>query len=82
MRHAANVFSDRGEAPRYNTADATLWMFQALDDYLAAKRDPDLVSEMCPILMDIIHAHSEGTRHGIRVIPADGLLHTGEPGRS
>jgi predicted glycogen debranching enzyme len=75
-----NVFSDRGEAPQYNTADATLWMFHALDDYWAAKRDPDLVSELFPILMTIIHAHSEGTRHGIRVDPADGLLHAGEPG--
>jgi predicted glycogen debranching enzyme len=75
-----NVFPDRSEAPQYNTADATLWMFQALDDYWAAKRDPDLVSEVFPILMTIIHAHSEGTRHGIRVDPADGLLHAGEPG--
>jgi predicted glycogen debranching enzyme len=75
-----NVFPDRGEAPQYNTADATLWMFQALDDYCSAKRDPDLVNEMFPILMTVIHAHSQGTRHGIRVDPADGLLHAGEPG--
>ena len=75
-----NVFPDQGEAPRYNTADATLWMFHALDDYLEAKHDPDLVSELFPALMTIIHAHSEGTRHGIRVDPADGLLHAGEPG--
>jgi predicted glycogen debranching enzyme len=75
-----NVFPDRGEAPQYNTADATLWMFQALDAYLEAKHDPDLVSELFPVLMTIIHAHSEGTRHGIRVDPADGLLHAGEPG--
>jgi glycogen debranching enzyme len=75
-----NVFPDRGEAPQYNTADATLWMFHALDDYWAATRDPALVSEMFPILMTIIHAHAEGTRHGIRMDPADGLLHAGEPG--
>jgi predicted glycogen debranching enzyme len=75
-----NVFPDRGEAPQYNTADATLWMFQALDAYWEAKHDPDLVSELFPVLMTIIHAHSEGTRHGIRVDPADGLLHAGEPG--
>ena len=75
-----NVFPDRGEAPQYNTADATLWMFQALDVCLQAKHDPDLVSELFPVLMTIIHAHAEGTRHGIRVDPADGLLHAGEPG--
>jgi glycogen debranching enzyme len=75
-----NTFPDSGEAPQYNTADATLWMFQALDDYLQAKRDPDLVRELFPILMTVIHAHAEGTRFGIHVDPADGLLHAGEPG--
>ncbi len=43
-----NCFPDGGEAPQYNTADATLWMFHALDDYLRAKRDPDLVRELFP----------------------------------
>ena len=75
-----NCFPDGGEAPQYNTADATLWMFQALDDYLQAKRDPDLVRELFPTLMTIIHAHADGTRYGIRVDPADGLLRAGEPG--
>ena len=75
-----NCFSDGGEAPRYNTADATLWMFQALDDYLQAKRDPDLGHELFATLMSIVHAHSDGTRYGIGVDPADGLLRAGEPG--
>jgi predicted glycogen debranching enzyme len=75
-----NCFPDGGEAPQYNTADATLWMFQALDDYLRAKRDSDLIRELFPTLMTVIHAHSEGTRYGIRVDPADGLLRAGEPG--
>jgi glycogen debranching enzyme len=75
-----NCFPDGGEVPQYNTADATLWMFHALDDYLQAKRDPDLVQELFPILMSIIHAHADGTRYAIRVDPADGLLRAGEPG--
>ncbi len=75
-----NCFPDGGEAPQYNTADAALWMFQALDDYLLAKRDPDLVQELFPALMSIIRAHAEGTRYGIHMDPADGLLHAGEPG--
>lgn len=75
-----NCFPDGGEAPQYNTADAALWMFQALDDYLQARRDPDLVHELFPTLMSIIHAHADGTRYGIRVDPADGLLRAGEPG--
>jgi predicted glycogen debranching enzyme len=75
-----NTFPDMGEAPRYNTADATLWMFHALDDYLEATRDATLARELFPILMNIIHAHVEGTRYGIAVDPADGLLRAGEAG--
>ncbi|MGB6306841.1 MAG: amylo-alpha-1,6-glucosidase [Steroidobacteraceae bacterium] len=75
-----NCFPDSGEAPQYNTADATLWMFHALDEHLQAKRDPDLVRELFPILMSIVHAHAEGTRYGIGVDPADGLLRAGAPG--
>jgi predicted glycogen debranching enzyme len=75
-----NCFPDSGAAPQYNTADATLWMFHALDDFLQANRDPDLTRELLPTLMSIIHAHADGTRFGIRVDPADGLLRAGEPG--
>jgi predicted glycogen debranching enzyme len=75
-----NCFPDAGEAPQYNTADAALWMFQALDDYSQASRDPDLARELFPILMTVIHAHADGTRYGIHVDPADGLLRAGEPG--
>jgi predicted glycogen debranching enzyme len=75
-----NCFPDGGEAPQYNTADATLWMFQALDDCLQARPDPTLARDMFPILMNVVRAHAEGTRYGIRVDPADGLLHAGEPG--
>jgi predicted glycogen debranching enzyme len=75
-----NRFPDGPEKPEYNTADATLWMFHALDDYLAARPDLELQKELFPILMTIIRAHQAGTRFGIRVDPADGLLRSGEPG--
>ncbi len=75
-----NCFPDRGAAPEYNSADAALWLFHALEDYLAAHRDPELVRELYPTLMAIIHAHLEGTRFGIQVDPSDGLLRAGEPG--
>jgi predicted glycogen debranching enzyme len=75
-----NCFPDGGEPPQYNTADATLWMFHAFDDYLHANPDPDLVRELFPVLMTIIHAHADGTRYGIRADPADGLLRAGERG--
>ena len=75
-----NRFPDVGGAPEYNTADATLWMFHALDDYLLATQDLVLLREIFPTLMKIIQAHADGTRYGIGVDPADGLLRAGEPG--
>ena len=75
-----NRFPDAGEHLEYNTADATLWMFQTVSDYLDAERDPDMLREIFPVLADIIHAHVEGTRYGIGVDPADGLLHAGQAG--
>lgn len=75
-----NRFPDSGEAPEYNTVDATLWMFHALDDYLQARRDPELLAELFPILVGIIHAHVHGTRYGIHLDSKDGLLFAGEGG--
>jgi predicted glycogen debranching enzyme len=73
-----NRFPDGGEAPEYDTADATLWMFHALDDYLNAHPDPPLLHALFPKLMTVIRAHVDGTRHGIHMDGADGLLHVGD----
>lgn len=77
-----NRFSDgAGDAPpEYNTADATLWMFHALDEHLQAKRDTELAQDLLPTLISIIRAHVAGTRFGIKVDPKDGLLRAGEAG--
>jgi predicted glycogen debranching enzyme len=76
-----NRFPDGpGDKPEYNTADATLWMFHAVDDLVHAKRDPDFVQQLLPTLISIIHAHADGTRFGIHVDPSDGLLCAGEEG--
>ena len=75
-----NCFTDSGEPPAYNTADATLWMFHALDDYLLAHGDAALEKKMLPILMQVVRAHADGTRYGIGVDPADGLLRAGQAG--
>ena len=75
-----NRCPDGGEAAEYNPADATLWMFHALDDYLQASGDPDLGRELFPTLMGILHAHADGTRFGIRVDAGDGLLQAGQIG--
>jgi len=75
-----NRFPDAGGAPEYNTADAALWMFQAVSGYLEATRDPDLLRDLFPTLAAIIHAHADGTRYGIHADSGDGLLRAGEQG--
>ncbi len=75
-----NCFPNSGEAPEYNTVDATLWWFHALDRYHLACDDDDLVGEQFPLLADVINWHIKGTRHGIHLDPEDGLLAAGEPG--
>jgi predicted glycogen debranching enzyme len=75
-----NRFPDSGEAPEYNTIDATLWMFHALDRYLTTTGDWSLLNELFLTLSGIIDRHVEGTIYGIGVDPADGLLRGGTPG--
>jgi len=74
-----NRFPDSGDAPDYNTVDATLWYFVALHHYLDASGDLDLARELFPALTEIIEAHTKGTRFGIKV-DADGLLQAGDLG--
>jgi predicted glycogen debranching enzyme len=75
-----NRFPDAGEAPEYNTVDATLWYFEAVREYFAATRDGKLVRDLFPILAEIVDHHVRGTRYHIHVDPRDGLLYAGEPG--
>ncbi|HKF37565.1 MAG TPA: glycogen debranching enzyme N-terminal domain-containing protein, partial [Ktedonobacteraceae bacterium] len=75
-----NRFPDGGEAPEYNTIDATLWMFHALDQYLKASGDWSLLNELFLTLSSILDRHVEGTIYGIGVDPSDGLLRGGTPG--
>lgn len=75
-----NRFPDRGHTPEYNTADAALWYFEAVRQYYARTGDRRLLRELFSVLADIIDWHARGTRYGIRVDPADGLLRAGEEG--
>ena len=87
-----NRFPDAGEAPEYNTVDATLWYFNAVHqfDRHLAERENDgkgpveaasrrLVADLYPILVEIIAWHQRGTRYGIQVDERDGLLRAGQP---
>ncbi len=75
-----NRFPDQGEAPEYNTVDATLWYFEAIRAYHAATGDDGLLRDLFPVLEDIVAWHRRGTRYQIHVDPVDGLLYAGEPG--
>ncbi|MCE7989903.1 MAG: glycogen debranching protein [Caldilinea sp. CFX5] len=75
-----NRFPDAGETPEYNTADATLWYFEAIRAYHTATGDDALLRDLFPVLQGIIDWHVQGTRYQIHVDPSDGLLYAGEPG--
>ena len=77
-----NRFPDRtDESPEYNTVDATLWLFQAVFAYLKAGGSISFVrDEFLPLGKEILRWHRDGTHHGIRVDPRDGLLTQGEAG--
>lgn len=75
-----NRFPDSGEQPEYNTVDATLWYFHAIERYVAVSGDVSLVHALWPQLQDIITWHLQGTRYGIGCDPTDGLLRAGVPG--
>jgi predicted glycogen debranching enzyme len=75
-----NVFPDAGQTPEYNTADATLWYFEAVRQYVASTNDLEFLQEIYPVLTDIVDWHLRGTRYQIHADPNDGLLYAGEPG--
>jgi predicted glycogen debranching enzyme len=63
----------------YNTVDATLWFLHAVARHVTRTGDTDLADELLPALHAVVEAHVAGTRYGIRVDPADGLLTQGGP---
>lgn len=75
-----NMFPDEGSAPLYNTADASMWYFYAVDKYLSytgADTDYAFVREtIYPKLKEIIHAYEHGTDFSI-YMEEDGLIHAG-----
>ncbi len=75
-----NVFPGAGATPDYNTADASLWFIEAWRAYVEATGDVAALRRAFPVLADIVDWHTKGTRYGIAVDPADGLLRAGEPG--
>jgi len=75
-----NRFPDYGEAPEYNTVDATLWFFHAIYQYYKYTTDKEFIKKLIPILDDIIAWHYKGTRYNIHVDQEYQLLYAGEHG--
>jgi predicted glycogen debranching enzyme len=75
-----NVLPTRGEAPRYNTVDASLWYVEAVRAYAEATGDDDGLAVLYEPCAAIVAAYRAGTRYAIHLDPADGLIAAGEPG--
>ena len=80
-----NRFPDHGEAPEFNSVDASLWYVVAVHELLqvAANRPSLLTADQRRILesavLEIVGGYASGTRFGIRM-DTDGLLSAGVPG--
>lgn len=72
-----NRFPDQGEAPEYNTFDATLWLFVVLYEYHEKFEDVIFLEEVFPKLTEVLDFHTNGTRYNIHATP-EGLLFGGE----
>jgi predicted glycogen debranching enzyme len=75
-----NRFPDAGKTPEYNTVDATLWYFEAVRAYYEATGDKRLLTDLVPVLENIIKWHTRGTRYNIAMDRTDGLISAGQAG--
>jgi predicted glycogen debranching enzyme len=80
-----NRFVEQGDAPEFNSVDASLWFVVAVDALRRAAEaaggelpPKDLITLQAAV-ESILIGHVRGTRHGIH-LDADGLLAAGEPG--
>jgi predicted glycogen debranching enzyme len=75
-----NLFPEGKSDGLYHTVDATLWFFHAIHRYLQHTADRSILRHVLPKLLGIVECHLRGTRFGIHVDPADGLLAEGAEG--
>lgn len=75
-----NRFPDYGDAPEYNSVDASLWFAVAVHDYLATGHaDDDARARLQHAVDAILTGYTNGTRFGIGAAE-DGLLSAGVAG--
>jgi len=80
-----NRFPDHGEAPEFNSVDASLWYVVAVGELLrcaddAGWLDPSRRQTLIAAVDAIVKGYAGGTRFGIRM-DDDGLLAAGERGQ-
>ena len=75
-----NRFPEADKPAEYNSVDAALWLFVALNEYLRRTGDESMRKELYPALKESMAWHIRGTRYGIGVDAGDGLLRAGEDG--
>ena len=75
-----NMFPDGAREGLYHTADATLWFFHAVAQYVRVTGEMETLRALLPTFVEIVRCHLAGTKFGIGVDPADGLLRQGEHG--
>jgi predicted glycogen debranching enzyme len=76
-----NRFPDRaGDPTEFNSVDAPLAMISAVDDTMRAGAPDSFLKDVWPAMAQVIERYTAGTRHGIAVDAADGLLRAGEAG--
>lgn len=64
------------------SADTALWYFYALDQYVLATRDVELLESQASTLVDCIDWYRRGTLNGIGIDARDGLLEARWPGKA
>lgn len=75
-----NHFPEGERAALYNTVDATLWYFHALDRYIHYTGDKETLHSLYPTLRSIIDHHVRGTHFGIGMDSKDGLIYAAAEG--
>lgn len=74
-----NCLSEKGEVAS-NTADASLWYFWCVQEFLKKTGDLQAVGEtFWPVLVDLATAHLEGRAGAVRFLEPWGLLSAGDP---
>jgi predicted glycogen debranching enzyme len=74
-----NRFDDYTGKPEYNTVDASLWFVHAAFEYARLSKDTQTFEEVLqPACQQIIDGYRAGTRLGIKMDEADGLVTQGD----